>query len=207
MSDTNKSVADTIGKYSPIETVKLEANSTFPHPEPPPVIAHLDDLALSVMTDFEQITPTTIYPSAPIDNALTHMRASGEHVQLVVDEADAVLGLISSTDIQGAKPVKIIQDRRIRRQEVQVQMVMTKQKAVLTFDIDTLRHTKVGSIVATLKHAKQHYALVIENCADTHTQQVRGLFSLSKIGNMLGLDVASLVPEAYTLAELQHIHS
>ena len=208
MSDSQANVTDTLSKYPLVETVALEASSTFSHPEPLPIVTHLDDLALTVMLDFEHFPPSTIYPDELIDNALAHMRTAGEHLQFVIEKkTDIILGLISSADIQGVKPVKISQERRIRRQEVEVKMIMTKQKDTLTFDIENLRHTKVGSIVATLKHHKQHDALVVENCPDTQTQHVRGLFSLSKIGNMLGIDVASLVPETHTLSELQHIHS
>ena len=201
------SAADIARHYTPVETISLAANSTFPHPEPPAVIAHLTDPALNVMIDFEQTTPVTIYANTSIDNALSQMHSCGEHVLLVIDQDDAVLGLISSADIQGAKPLMLIQQRHIKRADVRVGMVMTPQQDVLTFDLDALRHAKVGNIVATLKLHKTHNALIVECDLDTQEQQVRGLFSLSRIGNMLGIDVTSLCPEAHSLAELQKIHS
>ena len=212
MNDESKALADKISKsYAAIDVTELKDNRTFPHRPEPLIIAHLDDPALSVMTDFNQVTPSTIYADVPIDSALTQMRVLGEHVLLVIDQQDTVLGLISSGDIQGAKPVKIIQTRQIKRNDVLVRMVMTPQAEVTALTLDAVRHAKVGNIVTTLKDRKHHYALVVANAEitdnDENFQSICGLFSLSKIGNLLGLDVASLFPEAHSLAELQHLHS
>ncbi len=198
---------DTDKTYKSINVIHLEADTTYPHHETTPEVAHMTDPALDVMTNFDKVPPTTIRPDETIDFALMEMRVSGEHVLLVVDRDDNVVGLISSGDIQGAKPVKVIQEKRIKRNEIKVEMVMTPQNKIPTLDMEDLRHAKVGNVVQTLKELKQHYAVVVAIDEENKKQTVHGLFSLSRIGKQLNIDVTSLLPEAHSLAELQHLHS
>jgi Mg2+/Co2+ transporter CorB len=132
------------------------------------------------------------------------MKSCSYHVLLVVDKEGKILGLISSEDLLGEKPLKAIQERRIARADISVGMVMTPQTSVVAIDIEDLRHAKVGHLVATLHTCKQHYALAVKIDETNNKQVVRGLFSLSLIGKQLSEDVTSDVPEAHSIAELHH---
>lgn len=190
--------------YTPINTLALREGVGYLHPPGLPAIAHWHDPAQQVLVDFKYMRAETIGADESIDAALALMRVCSYHVLLVTDKEDKILGLISAEDLLGEKPLKAIQERRLARADISVRMVMTPQKAVLVFDIETLRHAKVGHIVSTLHAHKQHYALAVKIDETHKTQTVRGLFSLSLIAKQLGEDVASDVPEAHSIAELQH---
>ncbi len=191
-------------EYPHLPTVALNAESDFAQPNELPSVIHLEDSVISIMTDYQQIKPTTTRPEAFINDALIEMRVCGEHILLVVDSNHKVVGLISSGDILGAKTVNIIQEKRLARGEVCVSHVMTPQSHVACFSHSEIEHAKVGSVVKTLRELKQHYALVVE---ENGQQKIRGLLSLSRISKALGTDVASGLHDAHGLAELQRMQS
>jgi CBS domain-containing protein len=187
--------------YEILPTIALNAGSTYMHPPALPEVAHLDDPALEFMVDFRTNYAFTIKPDAPVTHALIEMEVSGAHILLVVDQADNVVGIISSEHILGEKTIKLIHERRIPRHEVEVQMVMRPQADVVAFDYASLKHAKVGHVINTMRDARQHYALVVE-LEKGHQQTVRGMFSLSLLSKQLNSDYISDVPEARSIAEL-----
>lgn len=190
--------------YQPLPTLVLKPGIGYFHPLELPAITHWEDPALHIMVDFKYIKAATIGPDESIDAALHEMKACAYHVLLVVSKELKVLGLISSEDLLGEKPLQAIQERRIARADISVRMVMTPQDEVVALDIESLRHAKVGHIISTLHASKQHYALVIKMDEQAHAQIVRGLFSSALISRQLGIDVTSDLSEAQSIAELQH---
>ncbi|NNM60122.1 MAG: CBS domain-containing protein [Legionellales bacterium] len=175
--------------YQVLPTLHLNANSPYFHTGELPELIHIDEPALNVMLDYKHTKAITIAPNAPIIEANIEMNACGVHLLLVTDEEGRVVGLISSEDILGEKPVKITREKHISRVDMKVRMVMTKQEDVIAIDYEILRLAKVGSVIQTLKNANQHYALVIEIMPHTQTQMVRGLFSLSQSSKQLAMNV------------------
>lgn len=190
--------------YTTLSTIELNANVGYCHPPMLPAITHWDDPAMQVMVDFKYRKAEAIGPDETIDTALTMMKSCSYHALLVVDKEDKVMGLISSEDLLGEKPLKAIQERRIARADISVRMVMVPQQDLIAIDLENLRHAKVGHLVATLHAVKQHYALTVRVDEATQNQTVRGLFSLAQISKQLGVDVVSDVPEAQSIAELHH---
>lgn len=186
--------------YTTLPTLTLQENVPFIHPHEPPVVAHLDDLALHVMEDLKYTRAVTIHPKASIDDAYAEMKICNVKVLLVANEA-TVIGLISAEDILGEKPIKIMQERRLQRGEITTEMVMTPQSDIAVFDMAELKHAKVGNIVETLKAIKQHYALVVQ--INEGAQTVRGLFSSSRLSEQLAMDVTYDLSSAQSISELQ----
>src|ERR671934_105544 len=54
--------------------------------------------AIQVMTDLARVSPATIRPQAPLAGANQFMITRGVRLLLVVDEHDAILGVITATD-------------------------------------------------------------------------------------------------------------
>lgn len=192
--------------YHPLATLHLANESQLMHPPSPPEVIHQHDSALHVMLDFRYNQPVTVSANMSIDDALHELKNHNTPVLIVIDETGTVSGIITSEDIMGEKPVKLIQEGRMKRADIPVSMVMTPQKEIAAFDIEHLRHAKVGNIIQTLFHLKQHTLLVIK-FDEHHTgkQIVRGLFSSSMISKQLGEDITSELSEpAQSLAELQH---
>lgn len=144
----------------------------------------LDSPAYQVMTDFTRIRPLTIAAGAGIVAAQEAMRVQRVHLLLVVDERGMLAGLITSTDIEGEKPVRIVQERGIRRSEILVCDIMTPRERLEVLDMDDVIHARVGHVVATLRAVGRQHAMIV----DFHNgaMQVRGLFSVSQVARQLG---------------------
>lgn len=190
--------------YHAIPTIHLHAGAGYLQAHELPELVHWEDAALHAMVDFKYIKAEAINPDEAIDTALHEVKKCSFHVLLVVNAEQEILGLVSTEDLLGEKPLKAIQERRLPRAEISVQMVMIPREEIVTLDLESLRHAKVGHIIETLHAHKQHYALVVKTDEITDAQTVRGLFSASLISKQLGRDITSAVSEAQSIAELQH---
>ena len=193
-------------KIELIPTISLLKNSTYVRTYQLPAVVHLDDPAINVMTDFKYTMAFTIHSNESLDHALAEMKIAGVHLLLVVDDDDTVIGLISSEDILGEKPIQFMQSRRIQRSEITVHMMMTPREVVQVFDLDEIRRAKVAQVVDTLRSLRQHYILVVKFYEDQGKQVIRGLIATSQISKQLHKDINSMI-EAQTLAELRKRHS
>jgi CBS domain containing-hemolysin-like protein len=193
-----------MNSYHAIPTLRLNTHVTYTQPPTLPELTHINDPALSIMVDFKYHEPPTISALKSLDQAKADMQAKHLPVLIVADEEKNVLGVITSEDILGEKPVKMSQDRRIPRSEIEVEMIMTPKSEIFAMDIDDLHHAKVGHIIQTLRETKQHTLLVIQIDQTAHQQIVRGLFSASLISKQLDQDITLVLSEAQSIAELQH---
>nr|VFJ98185.1 MAG: CBS domain-containing protein [Candidatus Kentron sp. H]VFJ98364.1 MAG: CBS domain-containing protein [Candidatus Kentron sp. H]VFK03477.1 MAG: CBS domain-containing protein [Candidatus Kentron sp. H] len=189
--------------YAAFSCIPLREENTFIHPPKLPEMVHLESPALDVMTDFRYVQPVTVTPDVPIDEALETMKSAGVRLLLVTEEADRVIGTVTSKMILGEEPIRIVGEERIPRARITVRMLMTPQCHVTVINIVNVRNAKVGHIVATLRHLDRKHLLVAEIDEEAGGQHIRGLFSTSQIGRQLGVLVVPAMPAAQTLAEIQ----
>ena len=164
-----------------------------------------DSPAIEVMTDLSRVTAVTTGSHATIDEANRTMISRGVRALFVVDDERAVLGIITSTDISGEKPIQLAQQRGIRRADVIVQEIMTPADRLEAMEFDDVLSARVGDVVATLRLSGRQHALVIERASAETTgpmQTVRGIFSLTQIARQLGLPPQSAHDIARTFAEI-----
>lgn len=160
----------------------------------------LDNPALDVMTDFRRMTAFIATPGDTINQAEERMIRRKVRLLFVIDSHDRVVGLVTSTDIYGEKPMRVVQSRGIRRDEVMVADIMTPVDRLEAVDFDDLAHARVGHVLETLKSRGRQHALVIEHA---HGQQmVRGLLSLSQLCKQLGV-VVEITEVAHTFTEIE----
>jgi CBS domain-containing protein len=172
--------------YAPLPSHGMEPGTTFQQPVlPESKRVAPDDPALEVMTDFRQVRAITVAPGVPMDYARQRMRANGVHLLLVVDERNVLLGLITSTDIEGDKPVRLVHDRGLRRAEIAVGDVMTPRERLEVIPFEAVQGAHVGHVVATLKAVGRQHAMVVDRDAQGR-QRVRGLFAVSQLNRQLG---------------------
>ena len=148
---------------------------------------NLDNPALDVMTDFRRLTAFIATPGDSIKQAEERMIRRKVRLLFVMDGQDRVAGLITNTDIQGEKPLQVVQSRGIRRDEVLVADIMTPVDRLEAVDYEDVAHARVGHVLETLKSRGRQHALVIENV--NGRQMVRGLLSLSQLSKQLGVTV------------------
>ncbi len=175
--------------YKVLPVVPLQKGASFLRPtQHMPERIGLDTPALEVMTDFSKVTAYTISPLETIEAARLRMIHHGVRMLLVVDEQNLILGLITATDLTSEKPMQVIQTQGIRHTDVLVKDIMTPRERLEVICIDDLKTAVVGDVVATLQAQGRQHALVAERHAD-RSQTLRGLFSASQIGRLLGMPI------------------
>ena len=175
--------------YTALTSALLQPAVGYAQPtQPLPEKVTLDDPALQVLTDFRRVTAIIILAGDTLDEAHSRMIKRGVRLLLVVDQNRKVTGLITANDIFGEKPMQVIAQRGIRREELLVRDIMTPQERLQVLNLEDVRAAKVGHIVATLKAAGRQHALVAE--VDAGGQQtVRGMFSATQIARQLGMTI------------------
>ncbi|MCX7120945.1 MAG: hypothetical protein NTZ67_04120 [Gammaproteobacteria bacterium] len=179
-----------MAKYEALPTTTILPNGTMLHANELPELVHMDDPALSIMTDYTLIPPHTISPNdTKIGRA---METSGVHLLLVINNEGHFQGVLGSQDVWGEKPIKLIQENRIRRDQVLVKMIMVPYSHVTALDFSLLESARVGHIVKTLSENKQQYVLAVSPSTADAVQMIRGIFTASQISKQLHVDVADL---------------
>jgi CBS-domain-containing membrane protein len=146
----------------------------------------LDSPALRVMTDLRQVAAAVIPPQETMDRAHAYMLQRGVRMLLVLDDRGRLVGIVTSNDILGEKPVAFAEERRIRHHEILVADVMTPAERLEAFDLQQVQAAVVGQVVASLQKARRHHAIVVQAGADG-AREVRGIFSLSQIARQVGM--------------------
>lgn len=175
--------------YTALTSSLMQSAVSYAQPSQPlPEKVTVDDPALQVLTDFKRVTAIIVLAGDTVDEAHSRMIKRGVRLLLVVDQERKVIGLITANDILGEKPMQVIAQRGIRREELLVRDVMTPQERLQVLGLEALRTAKVGHVVATLKAAGRQHALVVETDGSGR-QTVRGMFSTTQIARQLGVTI------------------
>jgi CBS domain-containing protein len=169
-------------------------------PLAPPVT--LESPALAVMTDLTQVRAATIAPTTPLTQARDTMIHQGVRLLFVVSRMPCVDGLITSTDLEGERPLQEINRRGIKYEELAVADVMSPLSTLDVIDFDELGHASVAKLVATLKHLGRRHLLVVQAASSQGPARVRGLVSHTQIERQLGRSI-ELLELAGTFAEIK----
>jgi CBS domain-containing protein len=154
--------------------------------------------ALQVMTDLTRVSPATIRPQAPLSGANQFMITRGVRLLLVVDERDAILGVITASDLLGERPMQVATDRGLRVSELAVADVMAPAPQVEVIALADVEAARVGHVLETLRRGGRQHALVVDA-----EGLVRGIFSISQIARQLGLALASGGEVARTFSQIE----
>ncbi len=164
----------------------------------------MDSPAILVMTDLRQQIAVTIEPNMSIDWALQRMKSSGVRLLLVVNADKRVLGLITSTDIQGEKPIKFREALSLRHEEIMVRDIMTPHSELEVADMSAVMRASVADVVSMLERDGRRHALVVDQDPHTDRQAIRGIFSATQIEKQLDR-VIETIAIARTFAEVESV--
>jgi CBS domain-containing protein len=143
------------------------------------------DPAIHAMTDFSREYPVTIDEERQIDDALDDMIRFGVRALLVVRE-QSIVGLITSYDIQGERPLQFLQSSTYRRHhEIRVGHIMTPWDKLLALDWGTVQSARAGDLLHLLDEAEMTHLLVIEHGKKSTPPIVRGLVSRARLARQL----------------------
>lgn len=187
--------------YQPLASTSLAASGNCTLAQPLANAVTLDSPALEVMTDLSKVAAVTIEPSALVTAANEYMVVRAVRSLFVTAPDGHLVGLVTTTDILGERPLRAMHSRGVSRNELVVSDVMTPVDSLVAMRIEDVRAAKVGHIVASLKQAGRHHELVAERLAGGKTC-IRGIFSASQIARQLGVPL-QITELARTFAEIE----
>lgn len=148
----------------------------------------LTDPAVHVVTDFIFEPAVTVPQETSIDDALREMIRNGVRALIIVRD-EVVIGLITSYDIQGERPLQFLAESGFRRHdEIEVGHIMTSWERVPTLDYQLLARACVSELVAFFRYTAATHVVVVEYAAQGKTA-VRGLISRARLERQLGQSI------------------
>ena len=176
-------------KYDALPAHRLTGAVFVSRPAPPKSVT-LESPALDVMTDLRHTHAAVIEPHVTLESANAYMMQRGVRSLLVLNQDRALGGIITSTDVLGEKPLRFIEERRVKHHEILVSDIMTPLDRLEAIPLEEARHAKVGHIISSLRDTGRQHTLVIEKPV-LGKVQVCGIFSLSQIEKQLGAPIGS----------------
>lgn len=162
----------------------------------------LDSPALAVMTDLTHVKAATVAPAVSLRQAEQTMVYQGVRMLFVVSEMPAVEGLITTTDLQGERPMRLVHERNAHYDELSVADVMTPLAALDAIDHDRIRTATVGDAIATLQRFGRNHLLVVQDATASTPRRIRGVISRAQIERQLGVPV-DVTPIASSFSEIE----
>jgi len=143
------------------------------------------DPAIHAITDFTREYPVTVDEERQIDAALDDMIRLGVRALLVVRE-QRVVGLITSYDIQGERPLQFLQTSTYtRHQDIRVGHIMTPWDRLLAVDWASIQSARAGDLMQVLEDTGMTHLLVIEGAKKNTPPIVRALLSRARLARQL----------------------
>jgi CBS-domain-containing membrane protein len=184
-------------EYSPLPLALLAPGARVTEPAAPGHVT-LDDPAFAVMTDLQEVHAACTSPEELVDRAQARMVERGVRLLFVLDDDASIVGLITTTDLLGEKPMRVTAARGVTHAELIVADLMTPAARLDSLTFQDVSQMRVGHIVATLKAIRRQHLLVSE--ADG--KRVRGIFSATQLARQLGMPLQTF-EVAQTFADIE----
>jgi CBS-domain-containing membrane protein len=154
-----------------------------------------DDRAELGMTDLRVSPMISTLPHTTIAEALQHMKLSGARFLFVLDEQGHLVGSVTSYDIQGERPLRYLNsigstpvDGAWR--DVLVRDIMDRVETWTVLEHVHVARLSLGDVATLMNAGDQRYLVVVEKIAERNAYRVRGLFSATRLQQLLGEDSA-----------------
>ena len=139
------------------------------------------DPAIYAITDFTRDYPMTVDPERQVDDALSDMIRLGMRALLVARD-QTLVGLVTSYDIQGERPMQFLQSSNYNRhQDIRVMHVMTPWDELVALDWERVESARAGELLAIFEQTNLTHLLVVEVDRKTHVSVVRALASRTRL--------------------------
>jgi CBS-domain-containing membrane protein len=190
---------------SALPTFRIPERTCIPQAQPEAKGAvSLASPALDVMTDLTQVRAATAAPDVSLDTAEQLMIHQGVRMLFIVRELPCIEGLITTTDLLGEKPMRVIQQRGIRHQDLRVADVMTELSMIDAIDFDVLKAATVRHVIATFRKFGRNHLLVVQGFTADSPARIRGVLSLTQLERQLGYGIGS-TEIASSFAEIERV--
>ena len=151
------------------------------------------DPAIYAITDFKRDYPMTVEPERQIDDALSEMIRLGVRA-LVVAKEQRLVGLVTSYDIQGERPMQFLQSSNYsRHQDIRIMHIMTPWDELLALDWESVESARAGELWALFQRTNLTHMLIVEVDRKTSHSVVRALASRARLARQLAGSGSALV--------------
>ena len=174
-----------------LKTIDISTTPVYVNPPCKVISVTPEDPAISVMTDLMHVRAITVDSDQTITFAFDLMKHVEVRMLVVIDRDGLLGGLITARDILGEKPINIMNNERISRDEIKVHQVMTSVSKLNPFNFADVEHATVKDVIIKLRDAGRQHAIVIDSQDDTDGFTLRGIFSITQIGRQLGMNISS----------------
>ena len=143
------------------------------------------DPAIRVATDFARDEPRTITRDRRIEDALREMECSNVGALLVAQDA-LVIGLITSYDIEGRRPLEFLRNSLcLARREIEVQHMMTPWDRLSTLEWTAVCTATASHIERYFRNTRASHVMLVEQL-EYLGPCVRGLISRRRVEREMG---------------------
>jgi CBS-domain-containing membrane protein len=185
-----------------LPTFRFPENTCIPQAQPQVMgSVTLASPGLEVMTDLALVKASTVDPQSSVDRAEQVMIHQGVRLLFVVSDFPCVEGLITSTDLSGDKPMRLVSQRNIKHHELLVSDLMTPLSMLDAIEFDDLKSSTVSHVIATFKKFGRKHLLVVQGATAQAPARIRGVISLTQLERQLGQTIAA-TEIATTFAEI-----
>lgn len=172
---------------APIATFRLEGRFAVAQVLPQSLTSVTEDSpAIWVMTDLTKVRAATTGPATNLRQAEQMMIHQGVRMLFVVTDMPSIEGLITSTDVSGDRPMRLVNERHVHYDELSVGDVMTPLDMLDAIDLEDMHSATVGNLIATLKRFGRNHLLVVEKPNAKTPRRIRGVISRGQIERQLG---------------------
>jgi hypothetical protein len=155
------------------------------------------DPAIYAITDFKRDYPMTVDAERQIDDALTDMIRLGVRALLVAKE-QRLVGLVTSYDIQGERPMQFLQSSNYsRHQDIRVMHVMTPWDELFALDWEAVESARAGELLAVFELKNLTHLLIVEIDRKNSQSVVRALASRARLLRQLAGAGSALLQPGY----------
>lgn len=188
-----------------LPTRRLRAGTTLVPAQPAPTtMVTRESAALLVMTDLAQVKAATIASNASLRQVERAMIHQGVRMLFVVNDVPALEGLVTTTDLNDDKHMRIVQQRGLGYDDLTVADVMTPLSMLDAIDHQRMATATVGSVIATLQRYGRNHLLVVEGATEKSPGRVRGVLSRAQIERQLGTPI-EVSEHANTFADIVRV--
>lgn len=185
-------------EYSPLDRRPLGSGARLAAP-PTSGRVSLDDPALAVMTDLRAVPAATTSADETVDRAHAFMIRRGVRLLFVLDDGGAIQGVLTTSDLLGEQPMRVMQSRGVPHAELRVADLMTIAPMLDAIDLRDVTQMRVGHVVATFSAVRRMHLMVANEA-----REVCGLFSASQVARQLGV-VMQPFEVARTFADIEAV--
>lgn len=166
-----------------------------------------DSPAIEAMTDFARLNVVTVAADASLTAANAVMISRGVRLLMVLGADEQVDGLITARDILGERPMQLALARGGRRDDLTVKDLMCPVANIDTLYLNEVLNARVIDILNALKQLGRQHIMVEDVDQLTGLPRVRGIFSATQIGRLLGVPVLGFdLPQTFAEIEAALAH-